>query len=85
MLKCEMSRLEKKACISAVGTAEDLLVELAAVVSEVTRVLLRPSDDESEISRQKQIIIGSLFGGVEHGTDGFRKDMEAKKNDSAGC
>lgn len=84
MLKCEMSRLEKKAHINAVGTMEDLLVELAAVVSEVTQVLLSPSGDESEISCHKQIIIGSLLGGVEYGVDSFRKDMEAKKNGSTG-
>ena len=84
MLKCEMSRLEKKASIIAIGTTEDVLTEMAALVSEVTRTLLNPSADDSEISRHKQIIIGSLIGGVEYGTDKYRKDLEAKRNGSTG-
>lgn len=84
MIKCEMSKLESKAHITAVGTTEDLLTELAALVSEITRTLLNPSEDDAEIIRHKQIIIGSLIGGVEYGADKVRKEMEAKQNGSAG-
>ena len=48
------------------------------MVSEVTRTLLNPSENEEAISRRKHIIICALIGGVEHGTDGYRKDREAE-------
>ena len=83
MLKCEMSRLERKANVSAVGTTDDVLTELAALVSEITRTLLNPSEDDAEIIRHKQIIIGSLIGGVEYGTVKYRKDLEAKQDGSS--
>ena len=80
MLKCEMDCQEKKLEVKARGTIEDILTELGAVVSEITRTLLNPSENEEAISRRKHIIICALIGGVEHGTDGYRKDREANQN-----
>ena len=80
MLTCDMDRHEKRLKVKACGTIEDILTELGAVVSEVTRTLLNPSENEEAISRRKQIIIGALIGGVEHGADGYRKDREVEQN-----
>lgn len=84
MIKCEMSKLESKAIITAVGTTEDLLTELAGLVSEITREMLAPCPNSQELLTFKQVIIGCMIGGVEYGADKVRKEMEAKQNGSTG-
>ncbi len=80
MLTCDLDMHEKRLEVKACGTIQDILTELGAVVSEITRTLLNPSENEEAISRRKHIIICALISGIEHGTDGYRKDQEAKQN-----
>lgn len=79
MLKAEMDKSSGKAYITALGTAEEILVETAGLIAEITHSLMRPCTTEKEMTRCRAMVFGSLMAGVERGTDQRREELKQEE------